>query len=83
MLLGLLTYPLKGFCLSVVSSVTYIRQGGILLLGLLTYPLKRFCLLVVSSVTYIRQGGILLLRLVIVLVARSICLKTLAEQLVY
>ena len=49
------------------SSITYIRQGGILLLShfffvLLTYTyLKDFVKCMASSVTYIRQGGILLL----------------------
>ena len=46
------------------SSVTYIRQDGILLLShfCLTYThLRDFVMFVASSITYIRQGEILLL----------------------
>ena len=46
----------------VVSLITYIRQGRILLPSLLTYTHSRdFVMFVASLVTYICQGGILLL----------------------
>ena len=46
----------------VVSLITYIRQGKILLPSLLTYTHSRdFVMFVASLVTYICQGGILLL----------------------
>ena len=57
--------PIQGmFVTFMISSVTYIRQSGILLLNLLTYTLSRdFVMLVASLVTYICQGKILLLSL--------------------
>ena len=58
---------LRDLVMFVPSSVTYIRQGGILLLSLFSFVtythLRDLVMSVPSSVTYIRQGGILLLNL--------------------
>ena len=57
----------------VASSVTYIRQGGILLPSLLTCTHSRdFIMFVASLVTYIHQGGILLLSLLTYTLLRDV-----------